>query len=100
MPEPLWLPLPIVERYLPLAAELGAGQQQRASRGFVRQYHRADGDPVKLSLHWRERRAAVVRRLWTEIQSKGLPLFSRHGPSAEHLELILWAYSPRPQQLR
>lgn len=97
--EPLWLPLAVVERYLPLAATLNVGRAQRARRGFVLQYHRAE-EAKNLSLYWRERRAAAVRRLWSATQTKGLPLFTRSGPSPEHLEMILWAYSPRPQQLR
>jgi len=100
LPEPpLWLPLAVVERYMPLARELGVADSARGRRCFVQAYHKAEGDSLRLPAHWRDRRNALVTRGLAEVLSKGVPLFVGGLPSRQHLALIMWASSPRPASL-
>jgi hypothetical protein len=97
--EPSWLPLELIELYVPLARELGVSEVARSRRGFLRQYQNAGGDPDRLTDYWRNRRNGFVARHLVQQQARGEPLFVEGVPTRRHLALIMWAYSPRPSQL-
>lgn len=97
--EPAWLPLELVEFYVPLARELGVSEVARSRRGFLRQYQQAGGDPNALTDYWRARRNAFVARHAAQQQAQGEPLFAGGVPTRRHLALIMWAHSPRSSQL-
>lgn len=99
MSGPGYLPLDVVELYLPLAAELGVSEVARSPRGFVRQYQEAAGDPRRLTEYWQRRRDAFVARHAAQVAMRGEPLFVDGIPTRRHLALIMWAFSPRPSRL-
>lgn len=94
-----YLSLDTVERYLPVAALLGVSHVARGSRGFVRAYRDADGDPSKLTEQWRRKRDGFVARHMAQVRSRGEPLWVDGVPTRRHLALIMWAYSPTPRRL-
>jgi hypothetical protein len=94
-----FLPLPVVLRNEPLAAQLGVSKVARSQRGFLSAYKRAGGRS-KLSADWKRKREAFIARHMAQAKSQGEPWFDDQGkPTRRHLALIMWAYSPKPSKL-
>jgi len=98
MNNPPYLPLSLINRFVPLARDLGVSKVARGSGGFLPQYRRADGNPDRLSDHWADKRDAFVSRNMAQV-AHGEPLWKDGLPTRRHLALIMWAYSPSPSKL-
>ncbi len=94
-----FLPLDVVELYVPLAAEWGVSTVARSPRGFLRQYQDAAGRPERLSDYWVRRRQGFIERHLAQVVLRGEPLFADGVPTRRHLALIMWAFSPRASRL-
>lgn len=92
-----YLPLSLVKEYEPLAASKGVSQVARSPRGFLTAYKRAGGKPNRLSEAWRKKRHAFIARHLAQL--KGEDKFKNGEPTRRHLALIMWAYSPRAQNI-
>lgn len=89
-----FLPLATVEKYEPLAEELGVSTVARSARGFLTAYKRAK-TPGNLSPEWHAKREAFIKRHMAQVSMRKEALFDKNGdPSRRHLALIMWAYSP------
>jgi len=96
---PPYLSLSIINRFVPLARELGVSAVARGSGGFLPAYRRAGGNPDRLSDHWADKRDAFVARHMAQVKAHGEPLWEDGLPTRRHLALIMWAYSPNPSKL-
>lgn len=95
-----WLPLDVVERWEPLAKQLGVSEVARSKRGFLTQYRAAGGNWQALEPYWQRRRDNFVARHLGQQKAHGEPLFDADGqPTRRHLALIMWAYSPHATRL-
>lgn len=95
-----WLPLDLIEAYVPAMRARGVSEVARSARGFLPQYRRAKGDPDRVSDAWADKRAAFLARHLAEAKANGDPWFEPGGaPTRRHLALVAWAYSPRPHSL-
>lgn len=89
-----FLPLSVVEKYEPLAEELGVSSVARSQRGFLTAYKRAKTSG-NLSPEWHAKREAFIKRHMAQVAMRNEDLFDEDGnPSRRHLALIMWAYSP------
>lgn len=95
-PQP-WLPLDVIEAFVPLARAEGVSTVARSKRGFLTQYRRAGGDPALLTDKWVDKRFNFNdRHLQQAIKTDEAPFDEDGLPSRRHLALIMWAYSPWP----
>lgn len=99
MSSPAYLPLQLIEAYVPVARSLGVSEVARSRIGFLAQYRRARGDPNRLSDYWADRRDAFVARHMAQVRARGEPLWRDGVPTRRHLALIMWAYSPTTSRL-
>ena len=94
-----YLPLDVIESFVPLMRERGVSKVARSSRGFLTAYREADGDVGRLDPWWRQRRSAFIARHFAQVQQRSEPLYEARGrhrgePTRRHLALIAWAWSP------
>lgn len=90
-----WLSLREVKRWEPLATARGVSKVARSPRGFLTAYKEGRIDPW-----WVNRRQGFINRHLAQLR-RGEPLWERDGtPTRRHLALIMWAYSPAPNELR
>lgn len=95
-----WLPLELIEAFVPEMRARGVSTVARSARGFLPQYRRAGGDPDRVSDAWADKRAAFLARHLAEAKANGEPWFDADGaPTRRHLALVAWAYSPQPKRL-
>lgn len=94
-----YLPLDIIDTYLPAMRRQEVSVVARSRVGFLAAYRRADGDPANLSAYWRQRREGFVARHMAQVTKRGESLFKDGEPTRRHLALIAWAYSPRRARL-
>jgi len=97
--EPQWLTLDEIAAWIPLMRAWRVSEVARSSRGFLRAFARADGDPDNLSPYWRDRRNAFIARHVAQVKQRGEPLMRDGLPTRRHLALIAWAYSPQRARL-
>ena len=79
------IPLRVVEKFVPLAEELGVSEVARSPRGFLAAYRKAKTF-AKLPDEWKRKRAGFIAR--------HMELLDGDQPTRRHLALIMWAYSP------
>lgn len=92
-----FLPLSVVEKFVPLAEQRGVSEVARSERGFLTQYRRHGKN---LDPWWANRRINFNKRHMAQLVLHGEPLFEADGtPTRRHLALIMWAFSPVPDQL-
>lgn len=94
-----YLPLSIIDKYVPLMRQLGVSEVARSSRGFLTAYRRAGGDPNKLSDDWRRKRENFIKRHMAQVKKRKEKLWQDGQPTRRHLALIAWAYSPSSRSL-
>lgn len=93
-PQP-WLPLSLVEKFVPLAKDWGVSEVARSRRGFLAQYRQYT--PANMDPWWQDRRHNFNARHLEEAKMYGEEPFTEDGlPSPRHLAMIIWAYSPWP----
>ena len=104
--ERVWLDLDTVERAVDAARAVGAAVVATSRGGFAAAFRRAGGDPNRLGTHrktgraWRSRRNEFVARHMAQVKLREEPLWVDGRPTARHLALAVWAYSPSPTRLR
>ena len=79
------IPLRVVEKFVPLAEELGVSEVARSPRGFLTAYRKAKTF-AKLPEEWKRKRQGFIAR--------HMELLDGDQPTRRHLALIMWAYSP------
>ncbi|XP_046396946.1 uncharacterized protein LOC124163883 [Ischnura elegans] len=110
-----YLPLDVIEGYLPLAKRYGLPSESSDEPTFLNAYRKAEGEMKKLRtvpvdenhkdevnghvLTWDIERNRRLKAKLTEIRENHLPLFEtdidlKGLPTKDHMELILLAYSP------
>lgn len=91
-----WMPLESVEEWERLAEERGVSEVARSPRGFLPAYRRAGGDPNRVPMHWRRRRAGFIARHMEQARRRREDLWRVEDdtPSNRGLALIMWAYRP------
>lgn len=89
-----FLPLSLIEKYLPIMRAQRVSIVARSSSGFLSAYRRAKGDPTKLSPAWLSKREAFIKRHMAQAMNRDEFLGTGEDVSRRHLALIAWAYSP------
>lgn len=96
MPRP-YLPLHVIDRYVPYMEQLGVSEVARSPRGFLTAYRATHGDADALSPEWRVKREGFIARHMAQVRERAERLFDAQGSlTRRHLALIAWAYSPFP----
>ena len=90
--DPPWVPLALVERFIPLAEVLGVSEVARGPGGFLRAYRRAKGRPSGLSDAWKAKRSAFLARHVAQLV--GEPRLAAGLPTRRVLALLMWAGMP------
>lgn len=103
-----YLPIDVIRAFEPLADKYDIGD-----KAFFKAYAEVDGDYKKLrsvevpgfDLTWDRKRNKFLRPLVDRIKEENIPLFEINGdlqglPSKEHIQCIIWAYSPDPTKLK
>ncbi len=104
--ERVWLDLDTVLQAVREARAVGVSRVAAGRGGFAAAFTRANGDPNALGVHrktgrsWRARRNEFVARHMAQAKQNGESLWVDGAPSARHLALAVWAYSPSPTRLR
>lgn len=89
----------------PEIARRGVSEVARSSRGFLRAYEAAAGDPDALGVDrysgqaWRDRRDGFVGRHVAQARANAESWWVDGEPTGRHLALIAWAYTPTPARL-
>lgn len=106
MAERNWLVLDVVRAAVKAAKARGVAQVASGRGGFAQAYGRARGRPEALGTHtptgmsWRDRRNGFVARHMAQVDQGSEALWTTSGePTARHLALAVWAYSPQPKRL-
>jgi hypothetical protein len=86
------IPLRVVEKFVPLAEELGVSEVARSPRGFLTAYRKAKTF-AKLPEEWKRKRQGFIARHMAQVVSESA-LLDGDQPTRRHLALIMWAYSP------
>ena len=94
------LPLSVIAMYEPLARKLGVSRVARSSKGFLTAYKRAGGRLSSMTEAWRRKREAFIARHKAQALANDEPLWIDGLPTRRHLAMIMWAWSPRPKDLR
>lgn len=89
-----WLPLSVIDSWLPLMEDLGVSEVARSPRGFLTAYRRAGGVPSRLSPEWQHKRANFIARHMAQVARRQEPLWRDGEPTRRHLALMAWAFSP------
>jgi len=84
-----YLPLETVEEFANFLPE----------SDFLTAYRLVKGDPDLMSDRWDDRRKIALDREVTMIKIRGAPLWRDGEPTARHLRLIAWAYSPHAKRV-
>jgi HSP20 family molecular chaperone IbpA len=113
-----YLPLEVVEAFQPLADRYGVKTEVPGVEAtFLKVYHEVDGDLKKLrvlkvnpddekSITWDVHRNKHLKPLVERMKGEeALPLYRteekwRGLPTKEHLELVMWGYSPEVTKLK
>jgi hypothetical protein len=95
-----YLPLSLVEKYIPIMRRWGVSEVARSPRGFIAAYRKAGGKKSALSEQWQRKRDAFVARHMAQVKKRGEPLWKNGAPTRRHLALIAWAYSPTPGKVK
>lgn len=111
-----WLPLSLVEKFIPLMERYNVSEVARGAKpsaqtreGFIEAYDAVNGLKSKMRKRetgfsdqtWDERRHAFVSRHMAQIEKRGEPLYQDNGdPTRHHLSLIAWAYSPDEEGIK
>lgn len=113
-----YLPLDVVEAFQPLAERYGVKTEvPGVQASFLKAYREADGDLKKLrvqkvnpdddkSITWDVHRNKNLKPLVERIKGDGAPPLYRTEdklrgvPSREHVELVMWGYSPEATKLK
>jgi hypothetical protein len=89
-----FLPLAVVEAFVPVMARRGVSEVARSPRGFLTAYRKA-GSEARLDDFWLRRREGFIARHMAQVRARREPLYESNGQaSRRHLALIAWAYSP------
>lgn len=95
-----FLPLDLIQRFVPLMEERGVSEVARSPQGFLTAYKRVRGRPYALSPAWLDKRLGFIARHMAQARNNDEPWFDARGlPTRRHLALIAWAYSPAPHRL-
>lgn len=91
-----FLPLSIVEKFVPFMEKFGVSEVARSPRGFLAAYRRVGGQSRNLTAYWWQRREAFIARHEAQRRQRRESLYDdKTGlPTRRHLALIAWAYSP------
>lgn len=89
-----WLPIVVVDRWVPAMEQQGVSEVARSPRGFLTAYRRARGDPRRMDPAWVKRRSDFIHRHMAQVEKRDEPLWRDGEPTRRHLALIAWAYSP------
>ncbi|XP_063231687.1 uncharacterized protein LOC134536084 [Bacillus rossius redtenbacheri] len=111
-----YLPLDVVEGYDKLAERYGIKQPENGTPSFLQVYRSAEGDLKKLrvlkvdkdddaSVTWDVHRNRNLKHVSERIRAEHLPLYEtdlqyRGLPSREHVEMVMWGYSPEPTKVK
>lgn len=89
-----YLPLSVIDKYIPLMKARKVAEVARSRRGFLSAYRRAKGKPNALSDQWDKKRTAFIKRHMAQVKKRKEKLWKDGEPTRRHLALIAWAYSP------
>ena len=89
-----WLPLDLIEKLEPVAADLGVSEVARSKRGFLTAYKQN-----KINDYWIIRRQGFLSRHMAFVKKNNELLWKDGYPTRRHLALIMWAYSPDVKRL-
>ncbi|KAI4457765.1 hypothetical protein MML48_7g00003371 [Holotrichia oblita] len=101
-----YLPLASIEALLPLKAEYKIDDKQ--ADAFLKAYKSVKGEYKNLrtvssgdnELTWDIVRNSALRKLMKTIDDEDPDLWNDDLPSKEHMELILWGYSPEASKIK
>lgn len=94
------------------AAQVAAARRVQINHAFANAYRDVDGDPSRLSPAWLRQRAQMIHQELAGATPARTPFCSwgalrarrsgavRPGPTAAHLRLAAWGFSPAPEALR
>ena len=86
MREYKYLSLKEIKKLEPEMRSLKVSEVARSSRGFLTAYKRVEGNPNKLSEHWKVKRNGFIKRHMAQ--------YDKDKGYRRKLALIAWAYKP------
>jgi hypothetical protein len=95
-----YLPIETVEDAVPFASHLNTVAKSRKPFGFTVSYRKALGERGLMALTKRKKRDTFIRRQMGIVRKRKEPLWKDGAPTRRHFSLIMWAFSPTPEELK
>ena len=103
--DPPYMKLHWVEKIEPFASSADVSEVARSSRGFLAAYKLVSGEPAMLGRNpitqklWADERRNFINRHYNQAKQNRESFWGKDGnPSRRHLMLMMWAYTPTPEQ--
>ena len=99
-----YISLYFLERIEQRAETLGVSEVARSPRGFLAAYKLASGEWSAMGRDyfsgqmWPDLRRNFIKRHMTQAKRRREALWKRGEPTRRHLMLMMWAYTPTPDQ--